>query len=276
MERKPHNKRKTGKEQYYTPLETAIHCFNVIAGKVDNLERTWLEPGGGTGSFIEAMIRGGIDASKIVSYDIEPKHHLIKGTKDFLKEDITRLKGCITLTNPPFGRSNKLAIPFFNKCAQVSDYVGFVVPKSWRKWSILNRLDKRFHLIYDEELHVNYLCDDPKDRKGKLATVFQVYQRRDFDRKIVKVEDRGYIVKTTPEEADVSLTIFGQGCGTVNTDFPRVKNTTKMFLKVSSPRVLDALSNVEYSKFYNNVAFTEALSIQEINYLLNEFFDSQG
>jgi hypothetical protein len=46
-----------------------------------------------------------------------------------------------------------------------------------------------------------------------------------------------------------------------------------MFLKVNQPWVYDALLEIDYSKFYNNVAFIEALSIQEINYLLNEYFD---
>lgn len=84
------------------------------------------------------------------------------------------------------------------------------------------------------------------------------------------------MVKTTPEKADVSLTIFGRGCGTISTSFPRQKNTTKMFLKVSSSEVMNALNTLDYARFYNNVAFVEALSIQEINYLLNEFFDSTG
>jgi hypothetical protein len=71
----------------------------------------------------------------------------------------------------------------------------------------------------------------------------------------------------------VSLTIFGRGCGKVKTEFPRVPNTTQMFLKLNNDWVLDALMNVDFSRFYNNVAFVEALSIQEINYLLNDYHD---
>lgn len=266
----------TGKEQYYTPLETADYCFNLMLSKINCSDRTWLEPGGGgRGAFIEAMIKGGIPKRNIVSYDIEPKHPLIEATEDFLKEDISHLSNCITLSNPPFGRNNKLSIPFFNKCAVVSEYIGFIVPKSWRKWSVLNRLDTRFHLIHDEELCIDYI-NYGQGNRGKLNTIFQIYLRKGIPRKIVKVEDRGYVVKTTPEKADVSLTIFGRGCGTISTSFPRQKNTTKMFLKVSSSEVMNALNTLDYARFYNNVAFVEALSIQEINYLLNEFFGSTG
>lgn len=273
--KQPQNKRTTGKEQYYTPPETAEHCFNVMLGKVSDDERMWLEPAGGTGSFIDAMVNGGIPPEKIVSYDIEPKHPLVKQTDDFLTEDITELANCVTLSNPPFGRANKLSVPFFNKCAEVSDYIGFIIPKSWRKWSVLNRLDTRFHLVHDEYLCVDYITDG-QGSKGKLNTIFQIYSKKDTFREIVRVEDRGYVVKTTPEQADVSLTIFGRGCGTISTSFPRQKNTTKMFLKVLSLEVIEALNALEYERFYNNVAFVEALSIQEINYLLNEHFDNLG
>ena len=76
-----------------------------------------------------------------------------------------------------------------------------------------------------------------------------------------------------PQDADVSLTIFGRGCGRVKVDFPRVDNTTQMFLKVADDAVLGALGDVDFSRFYCNVAFIEALSIREINFLLNEYFD---
>ena len=237
--------------------------------------RMWLEPAGGTGSFIDALVASGINPTKIVSYDIEPKHPACRLTGNFLDEDISSLSGCITLTNPPFGRANKLSIPFFNKCAQVAVYIGFIVPKSWRKWSVIDRLDPYFHCIYDEELSIDYVYDGGKASKGKLNTVFQIWGKRNYIREKIQVEDRGYIKKVKPQDADVSLTIFGGGCGRLKVDFSRENNTTQMFLKIADDTVLDALENVDFSRFYNNVAFVEALSIREINFLLNEYFDDQ-
>jgi hypothetical protein len=86
----------------------------------------------------------------------------------------------------------------------------------------------------------------------------------------VKIKDMGLIEKVGPEQADVSLTIFGYGCGTVKEKFDRVPNTTQLFLKLNHPKALEALKSVEFSRFYKSTAYTEALSIQEINYLLNE------
>ena len=268
----PQNKRTTGKEQYYTPTDTA-NDLTIQMLKYAPKSATWLEPAGGTGQFISAMKNNGIET--IVSYDIEPHHDLVQKTDDFLNEDLSQLNHCVTLTNPPFGRANKLSVPFFNKCAEVSDYIGFLVPKSWRKWSVINRLHSNFHLVYDEELKIDFIYDNVDEkRKGNLATVFQIWERREQKRDKIVVPDRKYITKTTPDVADVSLTVFGRGCGTVKTEFPRVPNTTQMFLKLNEDWVLDALKVVDFKRFCNNVAFVEALSIQEINYLLNEYKDT--
>lgn len=43
-----------------------------VGGKLK--DKMWLEPAGGTGSFIDALVASGINPSQIVSYDIEPKH----------------------------------------------------------------------------------------------------------------------------------------------------------------------------------------------------------
>jgi hypothetical protein len=70
--------------------------------------------------------------------------------------------------------------------------------------------------------------------------------------------------------ADVSLTVFGFNCGKVKTEFERKPNSTQMFLKLNHPQALKALQTADFSRFYKNTAYTEALSLQEINFLLNE------
>lgn len=271
----PQRERVTGTEQYYTPIEISTYCVDKMLEFIPDKNVTWLEPAGGKGAFIDAILSKQV--SNIISFDIQPLHPMVQLTDNFLTEDLSQLNlnKSITITNPPFGRANSLSIPFFNKCAIVSDYIGFIVPKSWRKWSVINKLDRNFHCIYDEELQVNYDYPNKYERsKNKLATVFQIWERRIQQREIIKIEDRGYIQKVKPEFADVSLTVFGRNCGRVRTDFPKVPNTTQMFLKLKDDSVLTALQQVDFSRFFNNVAFIEALSIMEINYLLNEYFDN--
>jgi hypothetical protein len=271
------NSRTTGKEQFYTPADTAEGVVASVRKLFpDKASTYWVEPAGGTGKFVDAFIRSGVE--HIWACDIEPLHPRVTKA-DFLSVAIPpHLHGGIVVTNPPFGRNNSLSIPFFNRAASFADVIAFIVPRSWRKWSIQNRLHPNFHLVSDDDISVDY--EDGLGSKlssaGRIRTCIQIWERRTDLRPQVVVEDRGYIHKTTPLDADVSLTVFGRGCGTVRTVFDRIPNTTQMFLSVSSPEALKALNSVDFSRFFNHVAYTEALSIREINFLLNEYFDHQA
>jgi len=264
------NPRVTGKEQFYTPPEVADRILRNVEKRIGNLsERVLLEPAGGTGAFIEAAKSYGL--TKVISFDIEPHHKKI-ALGDFLDQEIDK-HGLLTITNPPFGRNNSLSIPFFNKAAQVSDLIVFIVPRSWRKWSVQNRLDQNFHLVRDDDLTINYVDVNGQDSnaKDRLRTCVQYWERKSKLRPIVKVKDMGIIERTTPELADAAMTLFGYNCGKLTTDFERRKVTTQMYLNFKHPRAKKAIENSDFSKFYMNTAYTEALSLPEINYVLNEY-----
>ena len=264
------NPRTTGKEQFYTPPAVATAVVARMLGQWPTaLERIWLEPAGGTGAFVDAARAAGV--CDIVSVDIEPQHRDV-AVGDFLTQRFD-LSGAVAVGNPPFGRNNALSIPFFNKAAQYSDLIAFVVPRSWRKWSVLNRLDRSFHLVEDTDLTVNYVDVQGRDAyaKNTLQTCVQLWERRSELRALLSVADRGLVKRCTAHEADVSLTVFGYGCGTVLTEFSREKVTTQMYLRLGHPQALEALQSVDYTRFSHNVAYTQALSFAEINFLLNDY-----
>jgi len=251
-------------------------CLGTLLKHVSE-DSVFLEPAGGTGEFIEGLLRRDIPEEAIESFDIEPRHRLVKETEDFLQEMLGYNAQRVVVSNPPFGRANSLSVKFFNRCAQTGDVVGFLVPKAWRKWSIQDRLNLSFHLVDDIDMPpvAFYAADGSPHEGGKLQTIFQVWKRKLPARQKTSVSDRKYIKKTSCEDADVSLTVFGRGCGTLKEEFERVPNTTQMFLKVAGPEVVEALKSVDFARFFNNVSYTEALSIKEIKYLLNEYFDQR-
>jgi predicted RNA methylase len=264
------NTRVTGKEQYYTPTATAeLVVSSLLRRKPETVDLPWLEPAGGTGTFIHVLKSKGI--TNLVSFDIEPHHDVVQ-RGNFLEQQLEN-RNYVAIGNPPFGRNNALSVPFFNKCADISSVICFIVPRSWRKWSVTNRLDRRFHLVDDYDLDINYVdvTGNSITDNSHLRTCVQTWERRDHMRDIIRITDHGVIKKCGPEDADVALTIFGFSCGTLRTEFPRVSNTTQMFLQLQHPQALKALQCVDYSRFFNNTAYTQALSLQEINYLLNEY-----
>lgn len=263
------NLRVTGKEQYYTPPALAEKLIKDVETAVGPLRgRTVIEPAGGTGAFVTAAQNRG---AKVVSFDIEP-HHPDITVANFLDVEVA-FQNAITISNPPFGRNNALSIPFFNKAAAFSDAIAFIVPRSWRKWSVTNRLDLNFHLLADHDLQIDYVDASGEQlmERKLLSTCFQIWTRQEKPRVPVRVEDLGIVEKTSPEEADVALVVFGFSCGTVLTDFERKPNTTRMFLKLNHPRALEALTSVDFSRFSSKTAYTPALALPEINYLLNEY-----
>jgi len=264
------NTRVTGKEQYYTPPQVAQDILKVVVDLVEDFEqKVFLEPAGGTGTFINEALQSGF--TEVLSYDIEPHHPLVsKG--NFLEKKIPHYN-CVTVSNPPFGRNNALSIPFFNKAAEYSDLIVFIVPRSWRKWTVQNKLDRRFTLVREDDLNIDYVdaSGEPLSKNKYLRTCVQYWKKSDVLRDLVYVRDMGIIEKCKYQEADASLTLFGYGCGTVKTEFEKKPNTTQMFLKLKHPRALEALKAVDFSRFFLNTAYTEALSIHEINFLLNEY-----
>lgn len=232
----------------------------------------WIEPAGGTGNFIKAARAKGYS---VWSCDIEPKFRGVE-ERDFLNVELSGMENInvVVFGNPPFGRNNSLSVKFFNHSAEVADYIAFIVPKSWRKWSVINKLDARFECVYDTDLEINYVDDTGWEFPGgTLKTCFQIWKRSTSLRKPIEIEDRGYIQKVKPEEADISMTVFGHGCGKVKREFDRVPNSTQMFIKADE-YVIKALEKIDLSEFYNNTAYIEALSIKEIRHCLNRYFDA--
>ena len=261
------NRRKTGTEQYYTPDELALDLTRTLIETV-GVKRKFLEPAGGTGAFITALEQLG--AKQIESVDIHPLHPKVEKA-NFLNY-VPSAEDFVTISNPPFGRNNALAIPFFNHAAHYSSHIAFLVPRSWRKWSVINRLDQNFHLLEDLDVQVNYVSASGErfGMRNALRSCFQIWERREASRGLIRVADNALIQKTSPEDADLAIRVFGYGCGTVYRDFPRIKNTTLMFLRVLDRQVFDVIEGLDYGRFSKNTAYTQAVALPEINFLLNE------
>jgi predicted RNA methylase len=261
------NRRKTGVEQYYTPKDLARNLSEELIA-ITGSDRSFIEPAGGNGSFVTALESLGVE--KIQAVDLYPKHPRVKNA-DFLTHN-PKGSNLVTISNPPFGRNNSLSIPFFNHAANHSEYIAFLVPRSWRKWSVQNRLDRRFHLISDRDVAVNYVTDTGEriGANNDLRTCFQIWQRQDSLRPLIRVQDQGLVKKCKPETADIAIRVFGFGCGKSYRDFPRVANTTLMFLTVLDARVFEVIEGLDYERFSLNTSYTRALALPELNYLLNE------
>jgi hypothetical protein len=181
-------------------------------------------------------------------------------------------------TNPPFGRNHALSVPFFNQAATFASVIAFIVPRTWHRWSVQNRLDRHFHLVTDQDLSVYYETPEGKfvDPANYMRTCIQIWERREELRPLVEIENRGYIAKVDPALANVRLTFVAANTGLVATDFPRVPSTIQMFFRARDEEVIEALRVLDYERFARNVTHIKCVSFKEVLFLLNEYFDARA
>ena len=311
------NTRTTGKEQYYTNSDVVDLCIEKVKEHIDLSQRFILEPAGGTGEFVNGFLRNGVNPVRILSFDIEPKHAMVM-EGDFLETKL-QSENFVCITNPPFGRASALPKKFFEHASQYCEYICFLVPRSWRKWTVINSLNKHYHLVSDTELPQNcfYTPGDTETKKDVLNTVFQIWKRHTSKRKEIKIPDNNLVKKLIPKKkkvkvyrkvkedlfklegdeyvkvekecfemvvqsrpdkikgANFQMIVFGHSCGNCEELDPLTQydaKTTTMYFYIERDDVKSALKNLDFSRYFNNVAYVQALSLQEINYELNKHF----
>lgn len=164
-------------DQYYTNPKIA-KAFVEEVDRIYGLHNYdyIIEPSMGSG-----LIYQFLPADKRIGLDLEKNHpdclegDFLEWTPDKSGIDWNPLFGVrpkiLFLGNPPFGRSSKLAIQFFVHAAKYSDVIAFIIPRTWSKFSIHNRLPKDFGLFFNA-----YLPDEAFIFKGKPYSVRCVAQ----------------------------------------------------------------------------------------------------
>ncbi len=174
--------RKDCLDKFYTSREVAkkcVECLNL------NLYDLIIEPSAGDGAFVDA-----IAPHRVLAVDIDP------GRKDIVRQDFftvstqIRSSKVLVVGNPPFGKQNNLALRFMEHAAFLADTIAFILPQSFMKDSVQNRVPKSLHLSYVMPLEPNSFFF--KGLPYNVPAVFQVW-KKGLDRpKKVPVKPVGY------------------------------------------------------------------------------------
>ncbi len=162
-------------DQFYTNVDVAKTC---LSGIIFDDYDVVLEPSAGSGSFYNLL-----PTNKRFGIDLEPAHPEVSKQNFF---DFKHIEGkkYFVVGNPPFGKNSSLAVKFFNHSAGFADRIAFVVPRTFRKVSIQNKLDLNFHLVREEMLPANSF-HVPGGEQYNVPCVFQVWERRNYEREKV-------------------------------------------------------------------------------------------
>lgn len=231
-------------DRFYTPTEVAKECLNLI--DFSNYDCV-IEPSAGTGNFVKQFPKD----KSIFSYDINPQYEGIEKADWFTidKNQFSNYKSVLVCGNPPFGQQNTLAIGFFNEAAKFANTIAFILPLSFKKDSIQNRLNLNFHL--EKEIIMEDCKFILKDEELiTVPCVFQVWERKSIERKPVRLRTTtelfDFVDKT---KADFRIQRVGGNAGKASFDLSKAISSN-YFIKNKSN-----LSNEEFVDFINQLTY---------------------
>ena len=248
--------RKQGLDKFYTLPNISNACIQKIGSKYDWAK--WdivVEPSAGNGSFLQQ-----IPTSKRIGLDIAPEH------KDVVKKDFFQyspppgLTNILIVGNPPFGRVSSLAVKFFNHAAQWASVIAFIVPKTFRRISLQNRLDTKFHLMYDTDIPSTPCSFHPK---MNVKCCFQIWEAKSTPRTIQILQtthaDWEFLSNgpldsnkqpTPPKHADFAILAYGSDCGKIaQTDLETLRPKSWHWIKANIPieTLIQRFQSLDYS-----------------------------
>jgi predicted RNA methylase len=247
--------REAGLDKFYTVPEIAQKCIDTVG-----LKYKWsdwelvVEPSAGNGSF---FLR--IPTENKVGLDISPENaEIVK--QDFFTYTPSEKNNILVIGNPPFGRVSSLAIKFFNYAADWATVIAFIVPRTFRRVSVQNKLNMDFHLRYDVDIPMEPCSFNPP---MMAKCCFQIWERASEKREVVALttnhddwdflglgpkDDKGQ--PTPPEGADFAIRAYGGKCGEIVTselEKLRPKSWHWIKAKIDKTVLMNRFKSLNYS-----------------------------
>lgn len=253
-------KRKLNLEQFFTTERNVNFCLSKL--NLNDFDLI-VEPSAGDGAFSNKL--------NCIAYDIEPKNDkIIK--QDYLQLDISQFKNkkVLVIGNPPFGRQSSLAIKFINKSALFADTIAFILSKSFKKESLLNKLNEHLHLIDVFELpEINFYFED---NYFQIPCSFFIFKWKEETRKKEEVPIVNDFIFCKKEEADNSVRRVGFYAGKI--EELNVSESSHYFIKWNTPNAKENFSKLKFD--YNNTIGARSISKTEfIKKYYEEYLDQK-
>ena len=229
-------------EQFYTNREEAARLINGLRSQpwFRNI-KTFIEPSAGSGAFSD-LIPG------TLAIDIAPaKSEILKA--DFLAMELSTIPSqTLFFGNPPFGRQSSLALKFMKKSCALGDCVAFILPLSFEKQSVQDKVPLTHSLVYSEVLPDN-IFHSPDGKPLAVKCCFQVWKKQPRS-KVEKIKS-AKVIFTTKGDHDFSIRRVGGTAGTIKTGRAsfEVAEVSHYFVKLNGldkEQVISALSSARW------------------------------
>ena len=218
-------------DKFYTKNGVVKMCYALIRHhlNIDANKDLIIEPSAGNGSFAPIISELCKDCRM---YDLQPEaDNIVK--QDFLKLDYSKFsnKNVHIVGNPPFGRQSSLAIKFIRYSALFCKSISFILPKSFKKDSLQNKVPLNFHLLCQVDLPKNSFLVNEKEHD--VPCVFQIWEKRETKR-LKKKKKAPKNFKFVKENPDISFRRVGVNAGDVSTIIEGKSKQSHYFIKFTA------------------------------------------
>lgn len=259
-------------DQFYTKPEVALECAYSFTEYYKPSDFPLLEPAAGAGAFVYVFK---LLDFKIYAMDIDPPYPDIP-YGDYLQESVRVkygkdfIKNYAIVGNPPFGNLSSIALKFFLKATRENaKVIAFILPKTFRKRSVINRIPLNYHLLLDKELDPDSYIKDGESYS--VPACWQIwYQDNTKLRAIIpdyNVDDLLLYVKDR-SDADIAIQRVGRSAGRVilkDSDlYDKLKSHSYYFIKLLDPTILSILSDIDWSDIKTQTAGVNSVGKAEI------------
>ena len=230
-------------DQFYTKPAVASLCFEKMHQFLsDHPMRIegWIEPSAGTGSFFSLL------PEPKTGLDLEPKAPGLL-TQDFLTFTPvypSHVGQYVTIGNPPFGRNAMLAMRFLNHAATFSKVIGFILPRSFKKQSMIRRVHPYLHLMTEFEIPPYSFLFNGSEHD--VPCVFQIWMKHPDKR----VDPAPCLTHpdfefTTFDQAQIAFQRVGRHAGTIKLASNLLSTSSHYFIK-AKPSVVLRLKTLDW------------------------------
>ena len=250
-------------DKFYTKEDLAIRLISILdLSKYDLV----VDPCCGDGVFYTNTNHNNKIAIDILPHiDNVIKHDFLTWNHSVITEPRDKV---LVLSNPPFGKQGSLAFKFINRCAEFSDTIAFILPLSFVKQSMMNRIPNYYHLDYQEILEPDsYLLDG---ENFDVKCVFQIWQRKSFPRrKVYAVNELGFKFTKDKSKADLSIRRVGIYAGRTFKDTDRSEQS-HYFIILEDKNKIDLVYDKLNSKKWDDFTVgPRSISKSELNPYIN-------
>lgn len=275
--------REEGLDKFYTIPSYSKKCIDKVSEMYNMID--WdliVEPSAGNGSFLNQ-----IPSQNKIGIDIAPEDANIIKQDFFTYAPPSNKTNILVIGNPPFGRVSSLAIQFFNHAAKWAKVIAFIIPRTFRKVSVQNKLDDQFHLVYDEDLSSKPCCFSPP---MMVKCCFQVWEKKTTKRLFVNlptkhsdweflsfgpIDEKGQ--PTPPEGADFAMRAYGGKIGEIKSDqLTELRPKSWHWIKsnIDKKELITRFAELDYSNSLNT-ARQNSMGRGELVNLYTDFLNSK-